>query len=112
MLARRIKINTIKQQREYIKAQLEALITSKTCDGKAIYRYVGFLFQEVVKYFKEEGFEVEIVRLKSEKYSGYNIYIFTPNENIKLTPEEIEEAEKYEAKPSNIMMFKKEKFNL
>ena len=56
MLAKELKIKTLKKQREFIEEQLSLADTRK--DGDTSYTFVGHIYPEVIKYFEEEGFVV------------------------------------------------------
>lgn len=93
MLARRLKIENLRMQREVIKEDLKSTLYQ----GEASYVYVGEIFPEVVKYFREvEGFE--IVKLETEavlvENQGLPLYRFSIC-NVELTEQELEEAENY-----------------
>lgn len=95
MLARENKIKTLKKQREFIKKQLS---NADKGDGDTSCVYVGYVYPEVINYFKNEGYEVEKVELdKVGKLTVWRpIYIFYIGDDIKLTEEEMKQAEKYE----------------
>ena len=97
MLAKELKIKTLKQQREFIKEQLKQIPAGRK-DGDTSYRYVGYIHPEVIEYFENEGFVV--TRIKSDLLTamakGLPVYLFTVG-NIKLTEEELKQAEEYEA---------------
>ena len=98
MLAKKLKIRNIKQQREFIKYQLEMLLENPREDGRVDYQFIGYIFPEVIDYFHEQGFNVEITKVESgqAKIYGRSVYIFTPSDEIKLSEEEIERSEKFE----------------
>lgn len=95
MLAKEVKIKTMKKQREFIKKQL--LGTSKDKDGDTSYRYVGYIYPEVRKYFENEGYDVREV--KNEAVLGFTkglpLFVFTVGD-IVLTEEESRQAESEE----------------
>ena len=97
MLAKELKIKTLKQQREFIKEQLKQIPAGRK-DGDTSYRYVGYIHPEVIEYFENEGFVV--TRIKSDLLTamakGLPVYLFTVG-NIKLTEEELKQAEAYQA---------------
>lgn len=97
MLAKEIKIKTLKKQRKFIEKQLKGITTCRE-DGNDIYVYVGHVHPEVIKYFESEGFDVTIVR--SEMFmaltKGMPAYVFTVGD-IKLTEEELKQAEEYDS---------------
>ena len=100
MLAKEIKIKTLKKQREFIKEQLSLAHTRK--DGDVTYTYRGYVYPEVVEYFKSEGFEVTKVNsdLLLTVTNGVPIYVFTPRD-VNLSEEELKEAEEYEPEASD-----------
>lgn len=100
MLAKELKIKTLKKQREFIKNQLSHADVRK--DGDTAYPYVGHIYPEVIEYFESEGFIVTKVEsdLLTALTKGMPIYIFVVGD-VKLTKEEIQEAEAYELKSDN-----------
>jgi len=95
MLARKLKISTLKRQQNFIQERLEALGNSK--DGNIAFTYVGHLYPEVKRHFELQGFDIKTVRSDSLEALTYGIpvYIFTPSNEITLTDTELEEAENY-----------------
>lgn len=94
MLAKDIKIKTLKKQREFIKEQLSHVDFQK--DGNPAYCYIGYIYPEVINYFEEEeGLLVSQVHsdLLSVLTKGMPVYRFIPN--IKLSDEEMKQAEAY-----------------
>ncbi len=92
MLAKEIKIKTLRRQREFIEKQLNA---SKG-DGDTAYRFVGHVYPEVIEYFEKEGFivtkvESDVLNMMSR---GLPVYLFIVGD-IKLSDEEMKEAESY-----------------
>ncbi len=96
MLAREMKIKTIKQQREFIKAALSAYRK----DGNPSYSYVGQVYPEVVHYFEKEGYFVTKLNFEGllVRTAGQPVYRFTISD-FHLTDDEFKEAEDY--KPEN-----------
>lgn len=96
MLAKEIKIKTIKRQREFIEKQLRRISTEHN-DGDSAYSYVGYIYPEVIKHFENEGFIVTL--LKSDMLlvatRGLPMYLFTVGD-IELSEEELKQAEEYE----------------
>lgn len=96
MLAKEIKIKTLKQQREFILKELTHLPECRK-DGNCLYRYVGYIYPEVIEYFRNEGFTV--TEIKSDFITalseGSPVYIFTVSDDIKLSEKEMEQAEEY-----------------
>lgn len=97
MLAKELKIKTLKRQREFIEEQLSHGYGRD--DGNTAYRYVGCMYPEVIKYFEDEGFIVE--RIESDNLpnmiQGLPVYLFTISD-IKLSEDELKEAESIEIK--------------
>lgn len=81
MLAKKIKIHNLIWQRNFITKQLEA----PRKDGDPLYRYKGYIYPENIKYFTDEGYEVNTI---SNQEEGYKLYAFVPSDDINLTPEE------------------------
>lgn len=98
MLAKELKIGNLKRQREFIKKQLEYLRDHPREDGNTTYRYTGYLFPEVIEYFKKEGFSV--LRANNDMLETMNggnpVNLFIPSMGISLSEDEKEEAEKVE----------------
>lgn len=97
MLAKELKIKTMKRQREFILRQLSN--ADNRDDGDTAYRYVGHIYPEVIEYFENEGFVVTQVNseLMSAISRGLPVYVFTVGD-IKLSEEELKRAEAYETK--------------
>ena len=97
MLAKEIKIKTLKKQREFIEKQLAHIPTGRE-DGDSAYRYVGHIYPEVIKHFESEGFVVTLVKsdMLSALTKGMPVYLFTVGD-IELSEEELKQAEEYEA---------------
>ena len=91
MLAKELKIKTLKKQREFIQEQLSHADTRN--DGDTAYRYVGHLYPEVIKHFESEGFVVTQVHsdLLSAMVKGLPVYLFTVGD-VELSEEELEQA--------------------
>lgn len=96
LLAKEIKIQTMRKQREYIRNQL--LKVAKSVDGDTAYCYMGHVFPEVIKYFEKEGFTVTKVQseLLSAITKGIPVYVFTIDDLVKLSEEELQQAEAYD----------------
>lgn len=97
MLAKEIKIRTIKQQREFIENVIDKTV-AKQSDGGCTFRYIGYVYPEVIKHFEEEGFKVEIntsdgVLIQTH---GLPLCIFTVRDDITLSDEEQKQAEEYQ----------------
>lgn len=97
MLAKEIKMASLKKQREFIKEQLCARLSRN--DGNTCYSYIGDLYPEVIEYFKEEGFIVNDIKsdLLTEKYNGVPVYLFRVA-YVELTESELAEAENYKSR--------------
>lgn len=97
MLAKEIKIKTIKQQREFIENWIKKLVDHQK-DGDASFPYCGHIYPEVVKYFEEEGFKVD--KITSDTIfpitKGKPIYLFSVQDDITLSDEEQKQAEEYQ----------------
>lgn len=89
MLAKKLKIETLKQQREFILDNLnQRLEIAKKTNGDMSYIYKGHIYHEVEEYFKKEGFT--ITPIGSEK-QGQPLFLFTIN--CELSKEELNTAE-------------------
>lgn len=72
-------------------------------DGNTVYRYVGHVLPEVVKYFENEGYDVkcfssiEIIAMTK----GYPLYLFTISDLVTLSDEELKQAEEYNYEDDN-----------
>jgi len=95
MLGRRIKIMTILKQREFITRQLED--TVHTITGNPAYTYIGHIYPENCIHFYNEGWKISEVNSDTliADTEGLPIWLFTPNDDIILTDEEMKNAEKY-----------------
>ena len=96
MLAKELKIKTLKKQREFIEKQLTNRVKFEE-DGNASYSYIGCIYPEVKEYFEKEGFEVTLVNsdMALAMSRGVPVYVFTIKDDIKLSDEEMQEAEAY-----------------
>lgn len=108
LLAKEIKIQTIRKQREFIRKQL--LETKKNKDGDTAYCYVGHIFPEVIKYFEKEGFTITKVQseLLSAMTKGVPVYVFTIDDLVKLSEEELQQAEAYDYEEQRAAKFRDE----
>ena len=108
LLAKEIKIQTIRKQREFIRKQL--LKVARSVDGDASYRYVGHVFPEVIKYFEEEGFVVTKVQsdLLLAMTKGVPVYVFAIDDLVKLSEEELQQAEAYDYEEQRAAKFRDE----
>lgn len=99
MLAKEVKIKTLKKQREFIKKRLT---DADNTGGEVGCVYEGYVYPEVIDYFRNEGYEV--VKVEQDKETVLTIfqvpfYYFHISDDIKLTEEEMKQAEEYE--PNN-----------
>lgn len=102
MLARDLKIKNLKRQREFIQKQI--IGRARMEDGCVIGKYVGNIYPEVIEYFEKEGFV--ITKIESELltaiHGGLPTNIITVG-NLKLTEEELKEAENYELREEDVL---------
>lgn len=91
MLAKDVKIRTLAKQREYIRKQILEMEQNK--NGDVIYKHEGYVYQEVIQYFEEEGYIVK--RFGAETFMANPIYIFIGD--VKLSTQEMQQAEDYGA---------------
>lgn len=86
MLAKETKIHNLILQREVLKK----MALSHRKDGDPAFRYIGYIYPENRKYFEGEGYDVTtITSIEALKITeGLPLNIFTPFDEIKLTPEE------------------------
>ncbi|MBQ2835882.1 MAG: hypothetical protein IJE68_03510 [Clostridia bacterium] len=95
MLAKDIKIKTLLRQRAFIEEQLSSASDSRNEDGDPAYCYTGYIYPENIEYFKNEGFDV--TRVKSDMLTaarkGLPSYLFTPNNDIELGMNDMQDAE-------------------
>lgn len=96
LLAKILKIKTLKKQRNYIKRGIFSL-ASRGDAGDPSFRYTGYIYPEVIKYFETEGFDITVVKsdLVLATTKGKPIYIFTPKDNLELSEKEMEKAENF-----------------
>lgn len=92
MLAKKFKIETLKQQREFICEQLNNKFEiAKKTNGDMSYIYEGYLYHEVEEYFKKEGFVITPVSKEGGKAM---LYVFTIDCELKkedlIAAEEVE----------------------
>ena len=94
MLAKEIKINNLKRQREAIMQSLPGYGTSVD-HGDTSFIYFGELYPENLKYFQDEGFDIRPAKA-TKTIAKFTVevpaYIFTVG-NVKLSPEELKQAE-------------------
>lgn len=88
MLAKKLKIQNIKRQREFIKSLVSNLLNHPRKDGNTAFTYVGYVFPEVIAYFEAEGFCVEKVSFVSAESVYTLLYVFTISDKINLTSDD------------------------
>lgn len=94
MLAKELKIQNIKRQREFIKSRFELLINEPNKDGDTAFVYVGHVLPEVTAFFQVEGFCVEKVSSGTIETQYLPVYLFTISDQTILDKEEAKKAEK------------------
>lgn len=95
MLAKDQKIKNLKFQREYLKKKL------MSCGG-ASYPYVGEIFPENKELLEKEGYNVDLVGKNLMSTQGLPLYHISVRSDIRLTEEEMEQAENVATKPEAI----------
>lgn len=97
MLAKKQKIGNLKLQQKAIDKK------SSSCNGAA-FAYVGEVYPENKRHFKEEGYDIKEVPMEycAAITGGLPLYIFKVSEDITLTEEEMEQAENVETKAEAI----------
>ncbi len=86
MLAKDQKIKNLKFQREFLEKKL------MNCGG-ASYPYVGEIFPENKEFLEKEGYNVDLVGKNLMSTKGLPLYHISVKSDIKLTEEEIAQAE-------------------
>ena len=101
MLAKEIKIKTLRRQQNFIEEQIKKAVFSK--DAEPSYAYMGYVYPEVIKHFKEEGFDVQIITSKEALAltKGRALNVFTVRDDITLSAEEQKQAEEYQQSIDN-----------
>ena len=96
LLAKKLKIKTLKKQREYIQKSIFSL-ASRGVAGDPAFIYSGYIYPEVIRYFEEQGFDIKLVKadIVMATNKGKPLYIFTPKDNLELSEEEMRKAESY-----------------
>lgn len=94
MLAKELKIQNIKRQREFINSRFELLINEPCKDGNTAFVYVGHVLPEVITYFEKEGFCVEKVSAGTIETRYLPAYLFTISDQTILNEDEEKTAEK------------------
>lgn len=89
MLAKEVKIQTLERQKQFLEKRLKEQRKRKNGDPTYIFR--GYLYPENRQYFDREGYDIEDVKLTLTE----TVHIFTPQDTVRLTPEEREESQKY-----------------
>ena len=100
MLAKELKIKTLKKQREFIKEHVKNGDGSP--DGDTSYIFIGYVYPEVIEYFHSEGINAEEIKsdILTAITGGRPIYLFTVGD-VTLTEEEYQEAEAYNVEASD-----------
>lgn len=93
MLAKELKIQNLKRQREFIKSKLELMIKDPYKDGDTTLVYVGYVFSEVIAYFQGEGFCVEKVSSGTTETRYIPVYLFTISDKTILDDADGKKAE-------------------
>lgn len=94
MLAKELKIQNLKRQREFIKSNVELMIKEPDKDGDTTFVYVGHVFSEVIAYFQGEGFCVKKVSDGTIETRYIPVYLFTISDQTILNEDEEKTAEK------------------
>lgn len=97
MLAKELKIKTLKKQREFIKRELSDM-ADNSADGNVYYLYIGNLYSDVIEYFEKEGFDVKRIEYPErcfEVTKGLPAHLFTIK-NTHMNEKERVQAEEYE----------------
>lgn len=110
MLAKELKIQNLKRQREFIESVFEKLLRNPPVDGDITFMYFGKPFPENISYFKENGFDVSCFTVdsatsaRSQLPIGLPVCCFSISDDIVLTNEEMEMAEnvKYQSQEGKI----------
>lgn len=101
MLAKEIKIKTLRRQQNFIEGQIKKAVSSKDADHS--YAYVGHVYPEVIEHFKKEGFNVQIITSEwaLALSKGRALNVFTVRDDITLSAEEQKQAEEYQQSIDN-----------
>ena len=105
MLAKELKIQNLKRQREFIDLRLQEYLKNPPIDGGVTFTYYGKLFPETISYFTSNGFNVSCLTVDSAANTrfglpvGLPIYCFSVSDDIALTDEELKIAEKVKYQP-------------
>lgn len=93
MLAKEFKIETLKQQREFILDMLtQRLEKAKKTNGDVSYLHEGQIYGEVIKYFEDEGFTITPV---SSAEQGRILSLFTIECELNKEEQDIAEQKDY-----------------
>ncbi len=98
MLAREMKIKSIKRQREHIRK----LLSTERKDGVTSRSFVGEIFPEVKSYFEKEGYCITPVQsdILCAITQGQPVHLFTLDNDYRkcgsLSDEEKKQAEEYQ----------------
>lgn len=100
MLAKELKIQNIKRQREYLKKTFKKLKHNPDDDGDCTILYLGTLYPETISYLVTEGFCVKTLKSESTLAltNGYPLNIITISDDIKLSESERTKAESIDVK--------------
>ena len=97
MLAKKIKIKNLFQQRRFIEEQLNNFLNDEfpMRDGSFIYKYLGYILPENMDYFKTtHGFSIVVLDdEKTLKEFGSPLNIFTISIGLVLNDDELKQAE-------------------
>ena len=105
MLAKELKIQSLKRQREFIESVFEKMLRNPPENGDITFMYYGKIFPENISYFKENGFDVSCFTADSATNNrcqipnSYPMYCFSISDDIVLTNEEMERAENVKYQP-------------
>ena len=93
ILAKELKIQNLKRQREFIKSTVELMIKEPDKDGDTTFVYVGHVFPEVIAYFQGEGFCVKKVSDGTIETRYIPVYLFTISDKTILDDDDGKKAE-------------------
>lgn len=93
MLAKELKIQNLKRQREFIKSRIELLINEPSEDGDTALVYVGHVLPEVIAFLQGEGFCVNKVSSGTAETRYLPVYLFTISDKTILDGDDGKRAE-------------------
>lgn len=93
MLAKELKIQNLKRQREFIKSRIELLINEPSKDGDTALVYVGHVLPEVTAFLQGEGFCVNKVSSGTIETQYLPVYLFTISDKTILNDDDGKRAE-------------------